>query len=273
MQQDCKQAHIFNDVKIFYEKWGCGPQYLLCFHGYSRSSSDFQYLEASLGDRFTIFSFDFFYHGQNRQAYPQENMSHSDLSSLIKHFLTEKNIEQVSIIAFSMGGRLTLSLIQSGDIRIKKVLLLAPDGVEDAFWFDFATRNPIGHQLFKHLITHPIRYKRLANTLHKLGVISKTKMKVVNHNVGSEEQSNQLYSTWMLLKELKIDLNVVDQNIDKTGITVNVIAGKRDAMITLKTLNRWSRLKENTERLHVVEYGHILPNQIVMDLIEERNLL
>jgi len=46
-----------------YREYGHGPELLIAFHGFGRSSEDFEPMAAFLNDQYTIIAIDFFYHG------------------------------------------------------------------------------------------------------------------------------------------------------------------------------------------------------------------
>src|ERR1035437_5613420 len=110
MQNHCLK---YKDYKMRCQVFGNGAKTMLAFHGFGRDGDDFKVLEPSLGRAYRIISFDLFYHGKSDSPMNVEaiNLSIEDLKVMINGFLLENNIERFSLLAYSLGGRISLELI------------------------------------------------------------------------------------------------------------------------------------------------------------------
>ena len=60
--------HYFENsfVKLHYYKFGSGPRHMLCFHGFGMHGKQFKLLTAQLGERYTFWGFDLFFHKETQ---------------------------------------------------------------------------------------------------------------------------------------------------------------------------------------------------------------
>ena len=88
------------EFALEYAKIGNGKKTILYFHGYGKSLNEFYDYEFTNLTDFTIYSFNFFHHGNS--VYP-ENKIHSntpliDIGLLFLHILSFSKIRRVKII-------------------------------------------------------------------------------------------------------------------------------------------------------------------------------
>src|SRR5690606_17272647 len=100
-----------------YYKFGKGNRNMLCFHGYGMHGKQFKVLEDTLGDRYTFYGFDLFFHkktklkDQTLKAVKQ-GISKAQLSNLFLDFCKHAGIHKFSIVAYSMGSHYATSLVE-----------------------------------------------------------------------------------------------------------------------------------------------------------------
>ena len=78
-------------------------------------------------------------------------MSKSFWKKLLGLFLEKENIEDFHVMGFSLGARLALTSFEMFPSKVKKLYLLAPDGIQDSIWFRIATGFWWGKKLFQFL--------------------------------------------------------------------------------------------------------------------------
>src|ERR1700741_969757 len=126
----------YKNSKIHFGVAGSGKHPVFCLHGYGETTDSFKFLESGLPGSFQLIAIDLPFHG-NTDWKEGLNFSIFDLVEIIDGILQQQKIEgqQFSLIGYSMGGRVALHLIQQIPERIKKVVLLAPDGMKVNFWY------------------------------------------------------------------------------------------------------------------------------------------
>src|SRR6266487_4172329 len=118
----------YKNSTISYYRFGSGPNVAICFHGYGEDASTFVFLEKFAGDQYSFISIDLPFHGKTVWN-EGLNFIHTELVEIIKEISELKN-QKLSIIGFSLGGRIVLSLYQAMPEQIEKLILLAPDGLK-----------------------------------------------------------------------------------------------------------------------------------------------
>jgi len=215
---------------------GHGSRNLLCFHGFGQTAKVFNFLENEYSESYTIYSFDFLFHGESVLIDDNQNnkIDKENWVKLIANFLNENKIEQIDLLGYSMGGRLSLALVEILPERINKVFLFATDGIWNSFWFNFSTRNWLGKYLFKRFTFKPTPFFRILNLLVSIKIIPAKLKQIANINTSSEEKRIQVFNTWSCLTLIRIDLKLVERNISHYNIDLEISTGKYDQIIPLK---------------------------------------
>src|SRR6266487_4104964 len=111
--------------------FGTGTKLLICLHGYGEDGSSFASLEKKLGDEYTLIAMDFPFHG-NTGWNEGLLMTPNDLLNVLNAIIPQnENVKdksfKFSLIAFSLGGRVALHMLQSIPAQMERTVLLAPD--------------------------------------------------------------------------------------------------------------------------------------------------
>src|SRR5215471_12510358 len=124
---------------INYYIFGNGPETLFCFHGYGEDGTSFWFLEEKLGSAYTLYAIDFPIHGQTKwnEAYA---FTPDDLVAIMKA-IHPFNDKKISLLAYSMGGRAAMNLVQIIPDKISHVGLVAPDGLHRNIWYWITTQT------------------------------------------------------------------------------------------------------------------------------------
>ena len=141
----------YKNSQISYYGFGTGPETVICFHGYGEDGTLYSFLEKHAGNQFVFYAIDLPFHGKTE--WNEELLfTQNDLSQIIKEILSQNNYKQAIITdkliltGFSLGGRIALSYYQAHPEMIKKIILLAPDGLKVNFWYWLCYPNPYWQQ-------------------------------------------------------------------------------------------------------------------------------
>jgi len=239
-----------------------GPKPAFCFHGYGEESNSFSFLEKYAADQYTFFAIDLPYHGQTQW---NEGLIFTidDLSEIIQVLLSQAmaeqrltNNDQLSLIGFSLGGRVVLSVYEKMHFQIEKLILLAPDGLKVNFWYWLSTQTWIGNKLFISTMKHPGWFFFLLRILNKLGLVNASVFKFVNHYIGDQQARNILYQRWIVLRKIKPNLKKIKSLISKNNTPVRLIYGKHDRIILPVRGEKFIRGIEKHCTLSVIHSGH-----------------
>ena len=242
---------------IAYRVGGQGRQMLFCFHGYGESADSFDFLEDRLGGRYTLIAIDMPYHG-NTQWLHQKKFTRDDLIGIVESIRLELDRlqEKISLMGYSMGGRVVLQLAEWIPGQVERIVLLAPDGLKVNFWYWLATQTVFGNQVFYFTVRHPGFFLWFVNLCNRLKWVNQSVYKFVHYYLDDKEVRRLLYLRWTCLSPIKPDLKKIKEQIKETTMTVHLLYGKHDRIILP---DRGYRFREGIERwcsIDIIPTGH-----------------
>lgn len=239
---------------VAYNKYGSGDDYIVCFHGFGQAGYRWGILEPFLGNRFTLIAFDLPFHGETKWN-QRENFTVEKLAEIVKLVLPE-NLEKFYLLGYSLGGRIALRLLQQIPKQIKKVVLLAPDGLHTNFWYRFATQTIIGRNLFYKSMKNPRLLFSIAKKLKARGAISKGQYDLAEYYVSNETSRMAIYYRWMGTRHFQTDLNLIRSLIAKNHIPVIMAFGKHDKIIVADKGILFTKGLEQYATVKLLDTGH-----------------
>lgn len=248
-------VHI-NGRKLHFLQWGSGEKLLLAFHGYANHAGLFNVFEPLLKDRYTVVSVDLPYHGKSAWE-PSAELLPGDLIALADHFRKEHRQERFSLLGFSLGGRMSLYLIQQRPQWVEQAVLMAPDGLAFNTFYYFVTRTWSGQSLFGHMLQKPDRYFRFIELLHRKKWLDSSRYKFLMHYLETPEARRFLGNVWPSLKLIIPEKKKVQDAIRRHHIPLHLVMGRYDRVIPLKLAEGLAAGADDIH-LHVLEKGHRL---------------
>lgn len=266
------QSHYIthNNSTVHYRQFGNGPEIVFCFHGYGRESYTFSVLERRLGNRFTIIAIDIPFHGltQWKDELIFKPAYLTQFLLRISKSLHREN-EKFSLLGFSMGGRICLHLAQLLAPQIKRLVLLAPDGLSFNFWRWFASETWLGNGLLKYIVYHPAWFASIINKAEKWNVIHRNLADFVRYYTDDKEHRLLLYRRWISTRKFSPDLRKLKQLILKYKIPVRMMFGRYDKVIPYSGGEKFRKGIQEYASVKVVETGHHLLGDIHAGAIAE----
>ena len=245
----------FNRSTIHYLRSGQGKKILVAFHGYGESASNFNFLSEKVKDDFTLIALDLPFHGQTEWNEPV--MHADDIRSIILKILETENLSspRITLIGFSLGGRLALSVYEIMPELVEKLVLLAPDGLKLNFWYWLSTQTSIGNKSFKYTMSHPSWFLGMLTIGNRVGLINRSIYKFVDYYIHDDQVRKELFNRWTCLRKCKPDLEHIRNDIRKFQTGVRLIYGKHDRIILSSPAQKFIRNLENV-KLEVLDCGH-----------------
>ncbi len=240
--------------ELHYLKWGNGARLLLAFHGYANDAGIFQLFDRYLNKDFTIISIDLPHHGKSRWT---ENtyLSLPDVMTLVSQAMEMQQVKKISLLGYSMGGRVCLNLIEHMPEQIEKVILIAPDGLVTDTYYYLLTRTRIGKRLFKHFLTNHQLYFKLIDWMKDKKLVDASRHKFVMQYMHTEERRKFLWQVWPCMSKLMPTQRIVKQNIAQYKIPVLIFMGAYDKVIPPSLAKKFVQGLE-TAKLYVLQKGH-----------------
>ena len=217
-------------MMLNYHKIGNGPKILLAFHGIGQDFSCFQHFAEVFSERYTTYLFDLPFHGKHIYQNPFIVTKQWWKESLVQ-FLEKENIKEFDVIGFSIGGRFALATFEAFAEKIHHVLLLAPDGIKVNPLYRLATGSKLGRWGFRRVIAHQPTFLKIGNSLQKIGIVSKSTVRMADFMLGTPLKQKQIYHAWIGFKELQFAISDLVQLAEKFQTKISFFVGKYDQLL------------------------------------------
>jgi pimeloyl-ACP methyl ester carboxylesterase len=258
----------YKDSKIHYAFSPTGKNPVICFHGYGESCNSFAFLEGHLPPAYKLICIDLPYHGGTEWKNGLE-FQVQDLVNIIDQICKTEEIsgQKFSLIGYSLGGRIALQLLEVIPSQIKKLILLAPDGIKLNFWYWLATQTKIGNRLFKLTMSNPAWFVTFLNSGNRLKLVNPSIHKFVKYYIHDNEVRRELYQRWTSMRKFKPSVSNIRKNIKEYRIPVRLVYGKHDRIIISSPAEGFIRGLHDAE-IVTLDCGHqVLHSRNAKDLV------
>lgn len=245
----------YKNSEVHYLKFGSGTSYVVCFHGYGEDASSFLFLQSSLEKDYTFIAVDLPFHGKtvwNESLL----LEPSSLVQIIGKIIP-LDFQKVSLLGYSMGGRVALHLMEIIPGKIERAVLIAPDGLHKNFWYWFSTQTAAGNSLFSRAMQKPKLMFWLMRLGKNAGLLNKSIFKFAHAYLDDAHERDVLYKRWTTMKLFKPKLRLLTSLIKEHSIQLRMIFGSYDRVILVKRSERLSKSKSFV-RVKVIKAGHQL---------------
>lgn len=247
--------HIaIGNQRLHYLQFGTGSNLLLAFHGYGEHAGTFTLFEAHLGATYTILSFDLPFHGLTHWHGP-EPLTEDMLRQLAHQVMQQFGVAKVSLMGYSIGGRVCLSMVHAIPQSIHRVLLMASDGLAINRYYWFFNRVAVGRLLFTHFLNSGGLSLRAAALCRRLGIIREGQFRLAQSVLQTPERRLQLLHAWPCLRFLVRPPAVLKEVINKHQVPVHIFMGATDRILP-PSLGTQFAAGAPTVHLQVLDRGH-----------------
>jgi pimeloyl-ACP methyl ester carboxylesterase len=246
---------------MHYSVFGSGPRALLAFHGFGGAGTDWHVFENELGKDFTIYAFDIFFHGKSQinAGIDKPNFDKAALGEIVEVFMKTEKLTRVSLMGYSLGGKLCLCLIELMPGKIDHVFLMAPDGIKIGFWNRFVSQTVPGRLVFDQVVKNPKPALALIGYLRKGKLIHQKVDSFLRIQLEEVHNRERILKMWLLFKDLIPDHKRIQKHIFRYNINIEMFFGKYDLIIPAKLGIEFQKgLKKPA--LHILECGHLMNN-------------
>lgn len=263
----------YKSSKVHYSYTVKAGKPVVCFHGYGESEAEFHFLEEYLPVGYMLIAIDLPLHGKTEWNEGLD-FSASDLFTITESILNDCSVTQPTILlAYSMGGRMALQLLQqeaagstkqlSSKTNVEKLILLAPDGLKMNGWYWLATQTWMGNRFFRFTMKNPQWFFLLLKLCNKLGIVNQSVLKFVNHYIDDPAVRHQLYERWTCMRQIRPNLKAIKRAIAINKIPTFLVYGEYDRIIRHERGEKFRRGIESFCRLRIIQTGH--------QVLKERN--
>ena len=263
-----------NKVRLHYYTYGNGPEAMLAFHGFGMKGTQFSVLENAFAERYTIYSFDLFFHGQTELldsslGVIREGLSSSEFGSYMAKFIQKKGLEKVSLLSYSMGALMALSIIEHIPDKIKSAFFIAPDGIQPNKLLQLGSRNLIINRIFYKLVYSPKTVDLILNSLLKYRYIDDPLHRILQGEFGTEATRLTCYQAITYHASLRFNKTKLAAIINKSGIETHFYFGKTDRLFPPSIGKEFCAMLKNSS-LNILNTGHELVNKELGELINRQ---
>ena len=230
---------------------------ILCLHGFGRSPEDFDSFAHSLKDNERLVAIGFCSHKDSdsftteelKEGLPAETWV-AQFHFLLNHF----QVEKCKLIAYSMGGRLGLMLIQHAGEKITSAKFLASDGLIRNKLYAFTVGTWVGKKRANGLKKNASVVIGLARILKSLKLLPVKLFRFVEYYMHERSMREQVFDVWMGYRHCYPEMKLIAQSIEKNNIPTEFIFGKYDVIIPWKHGNK---LRALTSHMNCVEWKEV----------------
>jgi pimeloyl-ACP methyl ester carboxylesterase len=261
----------FRSSRILYSSWGTGDNLLFCLHGYGESAGSFELLTVHLPpDQYRMIAIDLPMHGQTVWL-EDKQFTVDDLIAVIDGIFETLHIrlEKFSVLGFSLGGRMALSLIETIPSRIKKLFLLAPDGLTANGWYRLATESWLGNNLFRLTMKYPGFLFRVLKTSRALRITSQQTYSFTTYHIQDKQAREDLYRRWTVLQKFHPLLAKIKSIIIENKIPVRLFFGEYDQIVRFQSGKDFRKGLEPFCELFIFQCGHQVLNEKNTQIISQ----
>lgn len=118
----------YHETNIYYEKYGSSNKTILILPGWGNTRKTFNEIINTLKKQYTIYIFD--YPGFGNSPTLTKNLTIYDYAEIFYAFINQENINNISIISHSFGGRIASILIGKYHLNVEKLILIDVAGIK-----------------------------------------------------------------------------------------------------------------------------------------------
>jgi pimeloyl-ACP methyl ester carboxylesterase len=238
-----------------YKKYGTGPKFLLAFHGFGQTELAFQLFETSLGIDYTIISIDLFFHGKSQWPADELPVPTESWHDLLLDILKAEQVDKFSVMGYSLGGKLALTMAILFPQRVQRIILAAPDGIYLNPWYKVATGTRVMRAVFHYLNDHSALLIRLISFFSRIRLVSVRLAKFAISQVVNSSNGTSIYHAWVGFRLFTQNIEKVLQTVNENNIHVTVVAGKYDTVIPYGKLHAFEK-KCRLSDFVLIKTGH-----------------
>lgn len=259
----------YKHSSISYIRVGHGEKPVFCFHGFGGKSTSFAFLE-SYADGFTLIAPDLPFHGETVWKEGTE-ITPADMVSIVQLITDKESVTKgakFSLLGYSFGARIALSLFQAAPELIDRLILLAPDGLKVNFWYRLAIHTKAGNRLFRYTLQSPGWFLNIARLLQRAG-IKKNLAKFTIDCLQRDDYRQLLSLGWPGYKSFKPDIHQIKSLIGENKVPVRLFFGKADGIFHPRDGLKFSKGLESWCQISLLDCGHqLLSKKYAGDIVK-----
>jgi len=260
--------------KVHFHEYGTGDKPLLAFHGYGMTGKQFHVLKNSILTEYHVYGFDHFFHGDSTlDGWTEQQILAGMPKAMLHAYMDEwfrmHGRQKVSVMGYSIGANLALTLVEEYPDLIDEIILMAPDGLSVYNGFHFLVHQPIGKYFFHRVTKSKWLAPSLLKNLKKLRFIDDSLFHIAYNEIDTEQKRLDVYYTLNLIRLLKPDTNKIAALVNQYQIKCRLIFGKDDHLFPKSAAMPFINMLDNAE-IHEVQLGHWLVTPALDEYLQKQ---
>ncbi|MBL0034764.1 MAG: alpha/beta fold hydrolase [Flavobacteriales bacterium] len=245
---------------LAYRSYGHGPTVVLAFHGFGRTGADFALFEPMLAERCTIHAFDLHFHGESSTPGERAHdpFTPAELAAYFTAFADHLGADKLTLLGYSLGGRIALSLLNTMPDRVANVVLVAPDGLKTRPWYRGLAASRFGRHLYGRFVENPHRVHAIMNTLHGVGLMRPKLHRFLMGQTDNRVKRQQVHDVWLSYRLIEPDLSDVGRVLRERAIPLHLFLGRTDSVIPAHLAQGLKSQAPELVHVQLLEAGHVL---------------
>ncbi|MBX2840213.1 MAG: alpha/beta hydrolase [Flammeovirgaceae bacterium] len=248
----------YKNSTVSYRQWGKGKEILILFHGFGDKAALFDVMEPSFGNHYKAYAISLPYHGFTE--WKEGLFNKEDIESFIRIILEKENASTFTILGYSMGGKITINMVEIFPDQIKKIFLLAPDGIKTHPLYDIHGLPIWFIRFFKYLLKRPKTFFKLNKVIYKCGFLSKFLYDFTKNHFSTPQQRDRFFNVSESIHDFKPDLEKLKILLNQKDIPVEIFLGERDEVI-LPESGKIFKERLNNCKVTFLPKGHLLVDE------------
>ncbi len=240
--------------QIHWTIFGGGKHLLLALHGFGDTSAIFKQLP-SLAKQFTIYAPDLPFHGKTQWNAP--SYTAEDMQALIQQALAHSGHTHFSVMGFSYGARILLTLLPNIQAQLAQIYLLAPDGIQ-ARSGRAARLTPLWlrHALVR-LVEPPDRFFAFLHFVRAKHWLPSNTYNFLHLHLSRPNRRKRTFGTWLSLTDFPIEPRLARQRLQAAKVSTTIYLGKKDPIISMQA-GHFIAKDNPSVQLHFLDTDHFL---------------
>ncbi|MBP6455675.1 MAG: hypothetical protein KA275_02995 [Chitinophagaceae bacterium] len=249
-------------MQLTYEVWNNQKSnWLIAFYGFGQQANVFDELQNMCKEKFNILVI-----GSPKDG---ERIKLEHFAFEMKKVLEKFQINMFSVLGYSLGARILLSIIPFFSKQLNQVFLVAPDGIKIHFLYGITTKTWFGKSLFKLYVNHGGILNSFYKILYQIGIFSKAFSLFCIWYCRNKDVRQRVFNSWICLTDFIPDLKQLHKIFIENNIEVFSYWGKNDAIIHEKIKHKFSEIFLGAE-IFTLNEGHELLNKNLFSLIKNK---
>jgi pimeloyl-ACP methyl ester carboxylesterase len=212
---------------------------IFLFHGFGQTKGLFETFVPSILPYYSVIAIDLFFHGESTvNDNSIDAISINRWNALFNQIVEKHVINRFSLLSFSMGSRFLVALLHAYATRINKIVLIAPDGFGNNFWFSVAASNKLTRSVFQFTMEQPSCLQLMVHIFGAIGIFNSITKRFIDRNLKSGEHRKKIYASWIYFRKLIISKDDFVRLICKNEIELMCFCGKEDQLVSKKSVEQ-----------------------------------